>query len=97
MPKPPIVPKNVIHALDERNLLGYLDEVCRAHHVTRIEVCSIDRSRSIVTARHELWWRLRQLKLSYVEIARLFGRNHTSVLHGVTRRDEQILAQPRAA
>jgi chromosomal replication initiation ATPase DnaA len=66
----------VINALSERNLIAHLDDVCRAHHVTRIEVCSPARSRSIVAARHELWWRLRQLKLSYVEIARLFERNH---------------------
>ncbi|MFO0739154.1 MAG: helix-turn-helix domain-containing protein [Labilithrix sp.] len=90
----------VISALAERDLLGLLDRVCREHHVTRAEVCSRNRSRSVANARHDLWWRLRHLHslaFSYVEIGRLFERNHTTVLHGVRAWEAQMLAGRRAA
>ena len=77
---------NVLTALTERGLLGRLDEVCRLHHVTRAEVCSRSRSRAVSNARQDLWWRLRHdvtLRFSYMEIGRLFARNHTTVMHGV--------------
>lgn len=87
----------VIAALSERDLLGLLDDVCRAHHVTRSDVCSRNRSRAVANARHEVWWRLRSLAFSYVEIGRLFDRNHTTVLHGVRAWEAQMLAERRAA
>lgn len=90
----------ILFALFERDLLGLLDAVCRAHHVTRAEVCSRNRSRSVANARHDLWWRLRNdgsLSFSYVEIGRLFARNHTTVLHGVRAWEAQMLAPSRAA
>ncbi len=77
---------NVLAALTERDLVEVLDQVCRIHHVTRAEICGRSRSRTVSFARHDLWWRLRNhatLSFSYIELGRLFDRNHTTVLHGV--------------
>lgn len=88
----------VLAALTERGLVGLLDEVCRAHHVTRDEITGRSRSRSVAFARQDLWWRLREAYgFSYGELGRIFARNHTTVLHGLRRWESQMLAVPRAA
>ncbi len=79
-------PTVILEALQVRDLVQYLDVICQRHHVTREEVCGRGRTRVVALARHELWWELRHhgtLAFSYEEIGRLFGRNHTTVLHGV--------------
>jgi len=97
-----VTPSEIIEALGARDLLDHLDVVCRTRKVTREEVCSRMRTKTIAAARHELWWRLRNdpdLELSYDEIGRLFDRNHTSVLHGVRahKRRMAAAASPRMA
>ena len=87
----------VLHALKERGLLFLLDEICRQHHVSREEITGRNRTRSVSLARHDLWQRLRELGFSYVEIGRLFERNHTTVLHGVRAWETQMLAVRSAA
>ena len=88
----------VLAALTERGLVDLLDEVCRTHHVTRDEITGRSRSRSVSFARQDLWWRLREAHgYSYVELGRLFARNHTTVLHGTRRWESQMLAVRRAA
>jgi chromosomal replication initiation ATPase DnaA len=80
----------VIDVLAARDLLRVLDDVCRARHVTRAEVCGCRRTKAIVAARHEVWWRLRhhpELSFSYEEIGRLFGRDHTTVLAAVRAKE----------
>lgn len=76
----------IVDALGTRDLLGLLDLVCRSRRVTRDEVCGRRRTQAIASARHELWWHLRNqagLGLSYHEIGRLFDRHHSTVLNGV--------------
>ena len=76
--------ETILEALRERDLLDLLDSVCRPNGVTREEVCGRRRTRRIARARRELWLRLRrELRMSYGEIAELFGRNHSTVLTGV--------------
>jgi chromosomal replication initiation ATPase DnaA len=94
-----VTPSEIIEALDARGLIDHLDVVCRTKKVTREEVCSRVRTKTIAAARHELWWRLRtapELELSYDEIGRLFDRNHTSVLHGVRAHQRREAAASRA-
>jgi chromosomal replication initiation ATPase DnaA len=76
----------IVDALSIRDLLAVLDDVCRTRHVTREEICGRARTRAIVSARHEVWWRLRhhpQLAFSYEEIGRLFHRDHSTILMAV--------------
>jgi len=84
---PPLAPTTrIIAALEARALVGMLDAICRARGVTRDELCGRRRTKSVALARHELWWQLRNhpdLSFSYQEIGQIFGRDHSSVLHGV--------------
>jgi chromosomal replication initiation ATPase DnaA len=76
----------VVHALGARGLLELLDDICRGRGVVREELCGRRRSRSVARARQELWWQIKNLpdrNYSYCEIARMFGRDHTTVVHGV--------------
>jgi chromosomal replication initiation ATPase DnaA len=75
----------VIRVLAARGLVLLLDSVCRSRGVTREELCGRCRVQSATRARQELWWRIRYLPdrdYSYSEIARMLGRDHTTVLHG---------------
>lgn len=67
-----------------------LEEVCRQRMVTPEEVCDSTRmTNRIARARHEVWWRFRQLEqdgrpvFSYPEIGSFFGRDHTTVMKGI--------------
>lgn len=83
----------VLDALRARDLLGLVDDVCRARRVTREEVCSRARTKAIALARHELWWRLRnhaELHFSYEELGRLFARHHSTVLHGIRAHERAL-------
>lgn len=58
-------------------------EVCDKHNVAVNDVMSLRRSKSIVAARHEVCWRLREeTNWSMPQIGRFMGRDHTSVLYG---------------
>lgn len=76
----------LIDALELRDLLGLVDEVCRQRRVTRDELCGRARTKAISAARKELWWRLRHhpdMSFSFQEIGRLFGRHHATVIQGI--------------
>jgi chromosomal replication initiation ATPase DnaA len=76
----------VARALSQRDLLELVGNVCRTHGVTVDEVCGRTRTQAVSWARHETWWRLRhhpERHYSLAEIGRLFGRDHTTVLHGI--------------
>ena len=88
-----VIPARIVDALRDRDLLDLLDAVCRRRNVTREEVCGRRRTRNIARARQELWWELRRDPgMSFGEIARLFDRNHTTVMTGV-----RVFARTRAA
>ena len=87
---------SIVEALATRDLLNVVDDVGRARHVTRDEICGGVRTKAIVAARHEVWWRLRhhpELSFSYQEIARLFGRDHTTVLSAVRAYDRSAACE----
>lgn len=88
-------PHATLTALAAHGLLGLLDEVCARRGVTREEVCSRQRTRAVTAARHELWHLIRQLPerhYSFPEIARLFRRDPSSVLHGVAAHRQRVRA-----
>jgi len=77
---------HVFADLQARQLCSVLDEICARRGVLVHEVCGRARSLSVVRARHELWWTIRNLPgrhYSYPEIARLFRRDHTTVRYGI--------------
>jgi chromosomal replication initiation ATPase DnaA len=73
-------------ALRAHGLGSLLDELCLRRGVPALDLCGRARSRSVARARQELWWTLRHLPehdYSTSEIARMFQRHATTVLHGI--------------
>jgi chromosomal replication initiation ATPase DnaA len=65
--------------------LALVDWVARTHSVTLEDVMSRSRERAIAVARQEVFWRLYMGGKSSIQIGRMFGRDHTTVLHGIRR------------
>jgi chromosomal replication initiation ATPase DnaA len=60
--------------------------ICRAANVTVQELHSKERTRALVDARHAVWLLLYEhVGHSFNDIARMYGRDHTTVAHGVRR------------
>jgi chromosomal replication initiation ATPase DnaA len=77
---------DVADQLRARDLLPLVDEVCKRKGITLDEVCGRARSQAISHARQEVWWRIRnhpEREYSYPEIARLFARDHTTIMAGI--------------
>lgn len=78
--------QSVMAELCRRGLSELLESLCRQRGVMLQELCGGCRAQSVARARHELWWRIRALPdrdYSYPEIARMFGCDASTVLHGV--------------
>jgi len=64
--------------------MNIVREVCEAHDVTRDEIFEKNRSKKMVMARGVIYDRIRkELGWSYPKIGKLFGKDHTTILHGV--------------
>ena len=60
--------------------------ICKAADITHEELYSRERSRPLVDARHAVWLLLYEhVGYSYNDIARLYGKDHTTIAHGVRR------------
>ncbi len=72
-----------------------LAAVSIAYGVTIEQIMSPRRSRTWVRARWAAYWLLRQTGLGYAEIGRIMSRDHTSVIHGMSRvnADREMLAE----
>ena len=76
----------ILALLEVRHLTQMVAEICERRGVSALDLCGRDRSLSICHARQELWWQLRNdpgREYSYSEIARLFDRDHATILHGI--------------
>ena len=71
--------------LKKYGLLECVERVCKARHVPLEEVLGDTQRPFIAHVRHEVWATMHVMGLRYCEIARLFGRHHTTVLTGVRR------------
>lgn len=90
-----MTPSDVADLLRARDLLALVDEVCKRRGVTLDEVCGRARSQAVSHARHEVWWRLRhhpERDYSYPEIARLFARDHTTIMAGISAHQRRASA-----
>jgi chromosomal replication initiation ATPase DnaA len=85
----------VIEDLSVRDLLCLVEEVCRRRGVPRDQVCGRTRTQSVSRARQEVWWLLRhhpERHYSLLEIARLFGRDHATVVAGLAAHHRRCVA-----
>jgi chromosomal replication initiation ATPase DnaA len=78
-------------ALARRGLLGLAQRVADARHVPLERMLHGDRHKTAASARREFWNTLRDtLGLSYPELGRLTGHDHTTVMHGVKVRQAEL-------
>lgn len=80
-------------------LRGMAEKIADDHNV-EFEVAYITKRRfkNHTAARHHLWWYMRQeLRLSYPEIGRIFGCDHTTILAGIRKHVSRVDAasEPR--
>jgi chromosomal replication initiation ATPase DnaA len=78
--------ETIVRDLEERNLLSLVLDVCKRRGVLLRELCGRSHRRSASWARQEVWARLRtdpERFYSFPDIARLFRRDHSTVLAGV--------------
>jgi chromosomal replication initiation ATPase DnaA len=90
-----MIASDVAEQLRARDLLPLALEVCKRRGVTLTEVCGRARSQAISRARHEVWWRIRhhpERAYSYPEIARLFARDHTTIIAGISAHERRASA-----
>lgn len=71
-----------------------IKEVCLKYGVKVTELVSPIRAQFIIPARHEAMYRVREERhLSWAQLARLFNRDHTSVIHGWRKHKALLVAQ----
>jgi len=76
----------VVEDLRAHDLLDLVEDVRRRRGVPLTELCGKSRTQNVTAARQEVWWRIRyypERSYSLSEIARLFGRDHTTVRSGL--------------
>lgn len=67
------------------------------HSVAARAILSRDRNKYVVAARFHLWAVIRwTLDMSLQEMARLFGRDHTTIMHGIRVHESRIQAKEAA-
>lgn len=84
------MPQRPVHAvvddLRRRDLLALVQEIAMRRGVLVDHVCGSSRTSNVSRARQEAWWHMRhhpERYYSLIDIARLFGRHHTTVMAGV--------------
>ena len=60
-----------------------VESVARLHELTPQAILGASRVHRVSVTRYEVWWLLRQRKLSFPAIAAAFERHHTTVIEGV--------------
>jgi len=94
-PKPPRAekkPKRVDDRIpmDERVINRVLAMMAEKHKVTVKEILSKVRTRAVTWARQDAMRELyTSMKISYPQIGRYFGRDHTTVLHSIKRSESR--------
>ena len=75
-----------------------VDEVAKRHRLTVADLIGTGLARPVTLARQEAMWAVKQATtLSYPAIGRFFGRDHTTIIHGVQAHEERRRARRLAA
>lgn len=74
--------------LDGLGIYRQAEAACKKNFVTLAEVERRCRQRCVVRARVEVWRLMHSEGLSMSHIARIFGLDHTSVVHGLRNKPE---------
>ncbi len=90
----------VVDDLRVRDLLALVEQIAARRGVLLDQLCGTTRTLSVSRARQEAWWHMRhhpERSYSLLEIARLFGRHHTTVLAGVVAHEQRCVQNAAAS
>ena len=73
------------------NYINVLKWVSKKHGIAPAVIQSGLRERRVIEARHELWWLVKfHLGYSFPRIAKLALRDHSTVIHGITKHSSRL-------
>jgi len=91
-PRLPPLPGLVLNEIGAIRWMRVLHAVAAYHKVPASEILGVSRKRHIAQARFEVFYRLRvDLNMSYTKIATLMKKDHSTIMHGVSRMREKLL------
>jgi len=74
-------------------ITAILRDTAEKHGLTEMELMTKNRKSKFVVARQEAIYRIRhEVKKSMTEIARIFDKDHTTILHALEKHSERIKA-----
>lgn len=74
-----------------RAIYNIISTAAKRQGVTVAQLMGDNRHVPVVLARQEAWWRIwREHGYSYPRIAKLFGKDHTTVMYGVKKHIERV-------
>lgn len=95
-PRLPPLPGLVLDEVGAVRWMRIMHAVAKMHGVPASEVMGKSRENHVVSARFEVFYRLRiDLAMSYAKIGSIFGRDHTTVMHGVRKVRQKLLDEIR--
>lgn len=75
-------------------LLDIVSTVAAKHDVSLSEVMGRSRLQRFIFARQDAYWALRhEAGLSFPQIGRFFGRDHTTIIYGISAHEKRMAAQ----
>lgn len=75
-------------------IMAMIDAVAARHGITRAEIMGRSHEYRFSHPRQEAYWTLREnTPLSYPAIGRLFGRDHTTIVHGARAHEKRMAAK----
>lgn len=91
-PRLPPLPGLVLNEPGAVRWMRVMHAVAKHHKISVADIMSETRERHVVTARFEIFYRLRiDLAMSYTRIGKLFGKDHSTVMHGVNKIRQKLL------
>lgn len=68
-----------------------IEAVAKRHGLPLACILGARRTRPVSIARHEAYWEIKTtFGLSYPRLGVIFGRDHTSIMHGVRKHEERM-------
>jgi len=97
-------PEYALAPSDADVLRAVISEICVRHQVSETELASLSRTQRVAQARQEAYFRLYEIRyaggrrrFSTIKIGAHFGRDHSTILHGIEafKRRQGAPAKPK--
>jgi chromosomal replication initiator protein len=73
-------------------VFSIIRDVARKHDLTVPMIMGDSRNKPIVAARQEAIWRIwRERGYAFARIGRVFGKDHTTIMHSIAKHEERLV------